>query len=297
MLRMRLRSFETMVLQTALSPVVPSTLASTQRTSSTGWTLSVNLTTKFPPDTTVSLLPIDPEVATVSTLSNVQNSLFLPDLGNLYNRMPIIDLSRRRKQPKKRPSTHKMREVQHVSAFAEPSEMEAQRRQDNLAVERGRDRPSDPHRDADAREPQWIETESLDGDSPEIQRAPHVPRPWPTSRSPSAGSSSSSSSSSSRNSAEEDMRQRERLMRSMSTIRGEYAVLPAGIAWDDWTEDEKAELDDHVRHLMHSRRERFRRRLRGFRKFVTRPLGFLITLYAFLITFWGAAWVLFLIGM
>ena len=53
-------------------------------------------------------------------------------------------------------------------------------------------------------------------------------------------------------------------------MRGEYAVLPAGIAWDDWSAEERAELDDYVRHLMHSRRERFRRRLRGFGQFVSR---------------------------
>jgi hypothetical protein len=66
------------------------------------------------------------------------------------------------------------------------------------------------------------------------------------------------------------MRRRERIMRSTETIRGEYAVLPAGIAWDDWTEEERSELDDYVRHLMHSRRERFRRRMRGFFQFVSK---------------------------
>ena len=36
--------------------------------------------------------------------------------------------------------------------------------------------------------------------------------------------------------------------------------------------------------------------MKGFGKYVSRPLGFLVTLYATLITLFGLAWVLFLIG-
>jgi hypothetical protein len=234
-------------------------------------------------------------VSTVSTLSNLQNSLFLPDLGNLYNRMPTIDLSRRRRN-KARPDEYKMREVPHVSAFAEADEVAAQTAAEAAAAQDASSTtgPTDPHRDA-----AWPAAGSPDN-SPEIPtKAP--PQPWVT-RHASASSSSVASTveeggaEDASEGCEDEVRRRERLMRSTSTVRGEYAVLPAGLAWDDWSEEEKAELDDHVRHLMHSRRERVRRRLRGFRKFVSRPLGFLITLYAVLITFWGAAWVLFLIG-
>ncbi|KAF5005429.1 hypothetical protein F66182_15946, partial [Fusarium sp. NRRL 66182] len=38
---------------------------------------------------------IDPEISTLSTLTNVQNSLFIPDLGPLLNRMPTYTLTRR----------------------------------------------------------------------------------------------------------------------------------------------------------------------------------------------------------
>ena len=75
-----------------------------------------------------------------------------------------------------------------------------------------------------------------------------------------------------------------------------YAVLPHGASLTGWTDEEKAALDDHVRHLLHSRRARFKRTMKGFGRYVRNPLGFLVTLYFFLITFWGAAWVLFLIG-
>ncbi|KAM0533832.1 hypothetical protein ACHAO7_012396, partial [Fusarium culmorum] len=48
--------------------------------------------------------------------------------------------------------------------------------------------------------------------------------------------------------------------------------------------------------MLHSRRARLKRRMKGFGQYVRRPLGFLVTLYATLITLFGLAWVLFLIG-
>lgn len=75
-----------------------------------------------------------------------------------------------------------------------------------------------------------------------------------------------------------------------------YAALPHGVSLEGWTEKEKWELDDHVRHMLHSRRARFKRTMKGFGQYVRRPLGFFVTLYATLITLFGLAWVLFLIG-
>lgn len=75
-----------------------------------------------------------------------------------------------------------------------------------------------------------------------------------------------------------------------------FAVLPHGISLEGWSEDDKAELDDHVRHLMHSRREGFKRSMRGFGQYVSKPLGLFVTVYATLVTLFGAAWVFFLIG-
>lgn len=75
-----------------------------------------------------------------------------------------------------------------------------------------------------------------------------------------------------------------------------YAVLPHGISLEDWTEEDKAELDDHVRHLLHSRREGFKRSMRGFKQYISKPLGLFVFVYATLVTLFGAAWVFFLIG-
>ncbi|KAI5308177.1 hypothetical protein KEM55_006363, partial [Ascosphaera atra] len=76
----------------------------------------------------------------------------------------------------------------------------------------------------------------------------------------------------------------------------EYMILPDGVDVDGWTDAEIAQLNDHVRHMLHSRRSKFKRGFRGFLQYVSKPLGFLVTLYAVLITLFGLAWVLFLIG-
>ncbi|EON96525.1 putative integral membrane protein [Phaeoacremonium minimum UCRPA7] len=48
--------------------------------------------------------------------------------------------------------------------------------------------------------------------------------------------------------------------------------------------------------MLHSRRSKFKRSMKAFGKYIRKPLGFLVTLYASLITLFGLAWVLFLIG-
>lgn len=77
---------------------------------------------------------------------------------------------------------------------------------------------------------------------------------------------------------------------------GFYAVRPQGISFADWSDEDLDELNDHVRHMLHSRQSAMHRRLKAFGQYVRRPLGFLVTLYATLITLFGLAWVLFLIG-
>ncbi|KAJ6262908.1 hypothetical protein Dda_1466 [Drechslerella dactyloides] len=92
-------------------------------------------------------------------------------------------------------------------------------------------------------------------------------------------------------------RQRSRAFSITSNLTdSHFAVLPHGVTLPDWTPEEKELLDDHVRHLMHSKREKFKRGWRGFKQYVRRPLGFFVTVYATLITLFGLAWVLFLIG-
>ncbi len=49
-----------------------------------------------------------------------------------------------------------------------------------------------------------------------------------------------------------------------------YAVLPHGVSLANWSEEDKFELNDHVRHMLHSRRAKFRRGLKGFGQYVRR---------------------------
>lgn len=49
-----------------------------------------------------------------------------------------------------------------------------------------------------------------------------------------------------------------------------YAVLPHGTRLDGWSKEDKKELNDHVRHMLHSRRSKFKRSMRGFGQYVKR---------------------------
>lgn len=116
------------------------------------------------------------------------------------------------------------------------------------------------------------------------------------------------------------IQERPQPVRSMTTALGpdRFAVLPDGATLEGWTQGDIEELNDHVRHMLHSRRSKFKRAMKGFGQYIRRrehhpvllfffcrrtlidkmkiALGFLVTLYATLITLFGLAWVLFLIG-
>lgn len=135
-------------------------------------------------------LQTDPQVSTLNTLNNVQNSLFVPDLGRFLNRRPTYTLSR---FPTK------------ITENSVPTEGSAEE-EDNV------------EEDEDIR--------------PDLGR--------------------------------------------MSTIASitshmddtHFAVLPHGERLRGWSAEERAELNDHVRHLLHSRREKFKRGMKGFGQYV-----------------------------
>ncbi|KAK3706496.1 hypothetical protein LTR37_012706 [Vermiconidia calcicola] len=175
---------------------------------------------------------VDPEVRTIGTLTNVQNSLFVPNLGRLVNRRPTYNLTTR------------------PSAIGPPG---------------GRPRAATPA----SRPLSRVSTR------PQQQPSSDESRPGDIEMQPTLG---------------------KRLSISSNLSDSRYAVLPHGVSLEGWNEEEKAELDDHVRHLMHSRREGFRRSMRGFRQYVSKPLGLFVFVYALLVTLFGAAWVFCLIG-
>ncbi len=59
-------------------------------------------------------------------------------------------------------------------------------------------------------------------------------------------------------------------------------------------EEERNELDEHV-HMLLTKKAKAKRMGKGFLRYVKTPHGLIITVYAFLITFWGTAIVLFLL--
>lgn len=175
---------------------------------------------------------------TLGTLTNVQNSLFVPDLGRLVNRRPTYTLSQR-------PST--------------ASALESANRISRIRSKAGTSAALAP------------ELETIPQQRPTDGEA----RPEDIELQESAG---------------------RRLSISSNLSDSRYAVLPHGLSLEGWTEEDKAELDDHVRHLMHSRREGFKRSMRGFKQYISKPLGLFVFVYATLVTLFGAAWVFFLIG-
>ncbi|KAF2033332.1 hypothetical protein EK21DRAFT_59056 [Setomelanomma holmii] len=165
---------------------------------------------------------IDPEVATLTSLTNVQNSLFVPNLPFL-NRRPTYNLRRRNSE------TESLVDINRILG---------------------------PVRAA----------QEVEQAGPRLRRT-----------------------------------ETEGTTATLATIDSQlsesrYAVLPHGASLEGWTKHDKAEVNDHVRHMLHSKRSKFKRTMRGFGQYVKRPLGFLVTLYATLITLFGLAWVLFLIG-
>lgn len=173
-----------------------------------------------------TLTNTDPEVATLTSLTNVQNSLFIPNLPFL-NRRPTYKLRRRNSE------TESLEDINRILG---------------------------PVRAAQGEE---------DGGAPRLRRTE------------TEGTTATLATVATIDSQLSDSR---------------YAVLPEGASLEGWTKHDKAEVNDHVRHMLHSKRSKFKRTMRGFGQYVRRPLGFLVTLYATLITIFGLAWVLFLIG-
>ncbi|KAK3671646.1 hypothetical protein LTR78_008379 [Recurvomyces mirabilis] len=172
---------------------------------------------------------IDPEVRAIGTLTNIQNSLFVPDLGGLINRRPTYTLTPRKTD--------------------------------------------------------------LEGGRPRSRAGTRATARPPNARLPTIGQEDSQAG------IELSSPKRERKTSISSQLSdSHYAVLPHGVDLEGWTQEDVDELNDHVRHLMHSRREGFKRSMRGFRQYVSRPLGLFVTTYATLVTLFGAAWVFCLIG-
>ncbi len=139
---------------------------------------------------------IDPEVATLTSLTNMQNSLFIPNLPFL-NRRPTYNLRRRKSE------TESLEEINRILEPVRAAQ-------------------------ADAQAP------------PRLQRSPT-----------------------------------EATTTTMMTIDSQltesrFAVLPEDTDLSGWSVEDKKEVNDHVRHMLHSRRSKLKRSLKGFGHYVRR---------------------------
>ena len=167
----------------------------------------------------------------MTTLTNVQNSLFVPDLGRFLNRRPTYELTRRPTNipeaeppqgPTKRP-TKTLTKTPTKTSEARPLD-ERRKKQEDLSLEATRYLTAE---------------EQSELEQPDSQTS---------------------------------TRFKARRTHSLASVMSEsqYAVLPHGVSLAGWSQEDKDELNDHVRHLLHSRRAKFKRSMRGFGKYVRR---------------------------
>jgi hypothetical protein len=78
------------------------------------------------------------------------------------------------------------------------------------------------------------------------------------------------------------------LATSLSSVLDEgperqFAVLPEEMTLEGWTKEELEELNDRVRHMLHSRRSAFKRSMVGFGKYVSKRKSFVVHVSAALL--------------
>jgi len=167
----------------------------------------------------------DPEVSTLTTLTNVQNSLFIPNipfLNRYINRRPTYDLSR---------------DPSRITELAESDSLARQMTQQ--LTRQATNKPVPPSPAAPAVPPK---------DSPQLQRLERE-RTQP-----------------------DDLTFSDEIRRRLSITshveENHYAVLPHGVTLEQWPQEDIDALDDYVRHMLHSRRSKFKRSMKGFGKYL-----------------------------
>ena len=132
----------------------------------------------------------DPEVSALSTLTNVQNSLFVPNLGPFVNRNQTYTLS--------------------------------------------------PSRPVESEEETTATEEEGEGVPKKAEERPPLTRPLSS------------------------------VSAALDEGEPRFAILPDGTSLEGWTRTDVEELNDQVRHMLHSRRNKFKRSMKGFGKYVSK---------------------------
>ena len=169
----------------------------------------------------------------MTTLTNVQNSLFIPDLGRFggfLNRRPTYELTRR-------PTNIPEAETQDITRRA-------------------------------TRTPTRIPTKVAEVQTPEEKQETQEDISLAATRYLTAEEKADLEEPDTQTSKRFKARRTHSLASVMSESPNQYAVLPHGVSLAGWSQEDKDELNDHVRHLLHSRRAKFKRSMRGFGKYV-----------------------------
>lgn len=196
---------------------------------------------------------IDPEVQTVNLLGDIQNAFFIPP-NRLFDRTRKLQLT---KPPESKEAAEAVKytpprtEAEQAAADARRAEREAQQKeqqqlQQQEASEAGVSGPSQPITSekpitSKPTPPTPLLDENGNIIEPEGEEQEHGP----------------------------SIETEELILADQKYVKGRYFVLPSKLVdMTDWTDQEKNDLDDYVRHLMHNKKEIFRRRMRGFGKYV-----------------------------
>jgi hypothetical protein len=183
----------------------------------------------------------------LNTLGDIQNSLFVPYTG-FFDRTRKINLTKPPQDSILSPSQQAAQDradidAQHATDVQQDAEDEAARQENQKDAKKRKE--GDPEKDLPA--PPTVVNE--DGTV-----EPHGPS--------------------------EPVDTETTLVATEVVVKGKYFVLPSKLVdMSDWTEQEKADLDDYVRHLLHNRKERLRRKWRGFKKYVSTREPLLLVIY------------------
>ena len=168
---------------------------------------------------------LDPEVSTLTTLTNVQNAMFVPNipfLNRYINRRPTYELSRNN--------------TRITEASEDSIGPQVTRQTSRLSIRKPM--PATP------------EPPSVPPKSPTLQQ-----------RIDRYGSSTSPE-------PDEEYELSRRFSITSHVEEEHFAVLPHGVTLEGWSEEDVEALDDYVRHMLHSRRNKFKRSMKGFGKYV-----------------------------
>lgn len=171
---------------------------------------------------------LDPEVSTLTTLTNVQNAMFVPDI-------PFLN-----RYYNRRPTYELSRKPSQITETSDDSIARPQiTRQISRVVSRKAVPPTP--------EPPEVPPKTEEQE----ERVGRIG----TSKTPELGSEM----------AEGPAR---RFSVTSQVEEEHYAVLPHGVTLEGWSQEDVDALDDYVRHMLHSRRNRFKRSMKGFGKYI-----------------------------